>query len=138
MKTYSREWKCSAKRLRFARAWKNSCVCDENLLAGMKMFRETLTFRKTSRKILDIYVSAALLRIGGYRIIFDFCYLEAIVRSEEEMVWRRESRQILSSVRSRQALDIPQLSTNSFSVIAAAHRPVESCPSLQANSFHRK
>ncbi len=60
MKTYSREWKCSAKRLRFARAWKNSCVCDENLLTGMKMFRETLTFRKTSRKILDIYVSAAL------------------------------------------------------------------------------
>jgi hypothetical protein len=32
-------------------------VCDENLLAGMKMFRETLTFCKTSRKILDIYVS---------------------------------------------------------------------------------
>jgi hypothetical protein len=27
----------------------------------MKMFRETLTFRETSRKILDIYVSAALL-----------------------------------------------------------------------------
>ncbi len=39
---------------------KNSCVCDENLLAGMKMFRETLTFRKTSCKILDINVSAAL------------------------------------------------------------------------------
>jgi hypothetical protein len=36
-------------------------VRDENLLAGMKMFRETLTFCKTSRKILDIYVSAALL-----------------------------------------------------------------------------
>ncbi len=36
-------------------------MCDENLLAGMKkMFRETLTFRKTSRKILDINVSAAL------------------------------------------------------------------------------
>jgi hypothetical protein len=35
-------------------------VCDENLLAGMKMFRKTLTFRKTRRKILDIYVSAAL------------------------------------------------------------------------------
>ncbi len=35
-------------------------MCDENLLAGMKMFRETLTFCKTSRKILDIYVSAAL------------------------------------------------------------------------------
>jgi hypothetical protein len=60
MKIYSREWKCSAKRSRFAGAWKNSCVCDENLLTGMKMFRETLTFRKTSRKILDIYVSAAL------------------------------------------------------------------------------
>ena len=60
MKTYSREWKCSAKRLRFARARKNSCVCDENLLAGMKMFHEMLTFRETSRKILDIYVSAAL------------------------------------------------------------------------------
>jgi hypothetical protein len=42
---------------------KNSCVCDENLLAGMKMFRETLTFRKTSRKILDINVSAALLML---------------------------------------------------------------------------
>jgi hypothetical protein len=26
-------------------------VCDENLIAGMKMFRETLTFRETSRKI---------------------------------------------------------------------------------------
>jgi hypothetical protein len=39
---------------------KNSCVCDENLLAGMKMFCETLTFCETSRKILDIYVSAAL------------------------------------------------------------------------------
>jgi hypothetical protein len=38
-------------------------VCDENLLAGMKMFRETLTFRKTSRKILDINVSAALLGV---------------------------------------------------------------------------
>ncbi len=61
MKTYSREWKCSAKRLHFARAWKNLCVCDENLLARMKMFRETLTFRETSRKILDIYVSAALI-----------------------------------------------------------------------------
>ncbi len=60
MKIYSWEWKCSTKRLRFARAWKNLCVCDENLLAGMKMFRETLTFRETSRKILDIYVSAAL------------------------------------------------------------------------------
>ncbi len=60
MKTYSQEWKCSAKRLRFTRVWKNSCVCDENLLAGMKMFRKTLTFRETSRKILDIYVSAAL------------------------------------------------------------------------------
>ncbi len=47
---------------------KNSCVCDENLLVGMKMFRETLTFRETSRKILDIYVSAALsamYRPGG-------------------------------------------------------------------------
>jgi hypothetical protein len=60
MKTYSWEWKCSAKRLRFARAWKNSCVCDENLLAGIKMLHETLTFRETSRKILDIYVSTAL------------------------------------------------------------------------------
>ncbi len=60
MKTYSREWECSAKYLRFARAWKNSCVCDENLLVGMKKFRETLTFCETSRKILDIYVSAAL------------------------------------------------------------------------------
>jgi hypothetical protein len=37
-------------------------VCDENLLAGMKMFREMLTFRETSRN-LDIYVSAALLVI---------------------------------------------------------------------------
>jgi hypothetical protein len=35
-------------------------VCDENLLAGMKMFREMLTFHETSRKILDINVSAAL------------------------------------------------------------------------------
>ncbi len=34
-------------------------MCDENLLAGVKMFRETLTFCETSRKILDIYVSAA-------------------------------------------------------------------------------
>jgi hypothetical protein len=34
-------------------------MCDENLLAGMKMFRKTLTFRETSRKILDINVSAA-------------------------------------------------------------------------------
>ncbi len=33
---------------------------DENLLAGMKMFRKTLLFCKTSRKILDINVSAAL------------------------------------------------------------------------------
>jgi hypothetical protein len=32
----------------------------ENLLAGMKMFRETLTFCETSSKILDIHVSAAL------------------------------------------------------------------------------
>jgi hypothetical protein len=36
-------------------------VCDENQLAGMKMFHETLTFCETSCKILDIYVSAALL-----------------------------------------------------------------------------
>ncbi len=63
MKNYLQEWKCSAKRLRFARAWKNLCMCDENLLTGMKMFREMLTFRETSRKILDIYVSAALLGI---------------------------------------------------------------------------
>jgi hypothetical protein len=35
-------------------------MCDENLLAGMKMFRKTLTFHETSRKILDINVSAAL------------------------------------------------------------------------------
>ncbi len=39
---------------------KNSCVCDENLLAGMKMFHKMLTFCKTSRKILDNNVSAAL------------------------------------------------------------------------------
>ncbi len=38
-------------------------MCDENLLAGMKMFRKTLTFRETSRKILDIYVSAALIKV---------------------------------------------------------------------------
>ncbi len=44
---------------------KNLCMCDENLLAGMKMFRETLTFRETSRKILDINVSAALNVIWG-------------------------------------------------------------------------
>ncbi len=70
MKTYSREWKCSAKRLRFARAWKNLCVCDKNLLAGMKMFRETLTFHETSRKILDIYVSAALFGCTGRFFVF--------------------------------------------------------------------
>ncbi len=35
-------------------------MCDENLLAGMKMFRKMLTFCETSHKILDIYVSAAL------------------------------------------------------------------------------
>jgi hypothetical protein len=35
-------------------------MCDENLLAGMKMFRKTLTFCKTSHKILDINVSTAL------------------------------------------------------------------------------
>ncbi len=64
MKIYSREWKCSAKRLRFARAWKNSSVCDENLLVGMKMIRETLAFCETSRKILDIYVSTALLQVN--------------------------------------------------------------------------
>ncbi len=40
---------------------------DENLLAGMKMFRETLTFRETSRKILNIYVSAALHDISDHR-----------------------------------------------------------------------
>ncbi len=72
MKIYSREWKCSAKRLGFARAWKNSCVCDENLLAGVKMFREMLTFHKTSRKILDIYVSAAL---PAKYVRFSFCLL---------------------------------------------------------------
>ncbi len=43
-------------------------MCDENLLAGMKMFRERLTFRETSRKILDIYVSAALFPVSN------FCY----------------------------------------------------------------
>jgi hypothetical protein len=51
-------------------------VCDENLLAGMKMFREMLTFRETSRKILDINVSAALEDGWGWRaglfIIFSF------------------------------------------------------------------
>jgi hypothetical protein len=65
-------------------------------------------------------------------------FKEAIARSEEKMAGRRESRRILSSVRSRQALDISRLSTNSFSVIAAAHCPVKSHPSPQANSFHRK
>ena len=30
-------------------------MCDENLLAGMKMFRETLTFRETSRKIIFMF-----------------------------------------------------------------------------------
>ena len=35
-------------------------MCDENLLTGMKMFRKTLTFCETSRKILDINISAAL------------------------------------------------------------------------------
>ncbi len=66
------------------------------------------------------------------------CYLEAIARSEEEMAGRRESHQISLSVRSCQTLGIPRLLTNSFSVIAAAHRPIESRPSPQANSFHRK
>ncbi len=42
---------------------------DENLLAGMKMFRETLTFRETSRKILDINVPAALMVFAPYPIL---------------------------------------------------------------------
>ncbi len=42
-------------------------MCDENLLAGMKMFLKTLTFCKTSRKILDIYVSAAVKQTNEQR-----------------------------------------------------------------------
>ncbi len=47
------------------------CVCDENLLPGMKMFRKTLTFRKTSRKIIDIYVSAALVACPRFPFMHD-------------------------------------------------------------------
>jgi hypothetical protein len=46
------------------------CVCDENLLVGMKMFRETLTFRKTSRKILYLCFRCSLSTsaCGGFDV----------------------------------------------------------------------
>ncbi len=69
-----------------SRAWKNSCVCDENLLAGMKMFRETLTFRETSRKILDINVSAAL-KINFAPIFCVFVYPSTSWKNHSLRLW---------------------------------------------------
>ncbi len=56
------------------------------------MFRETLTFRKTSRKILDIYVSAALIQLSS---------LDKPIKNSRQAEFLRDNLAILSMVNNR-------------------------------------